>query len=181
MKKINKNKKSQQEIIGFVLIIVLVSVVGVIFLGLSLSRGETDRKTSVTVANLLEASSYYTTECVVGFVPQYKSGQELIKSCWEDDRCLDGRTACEVLNTTLKYIIQQGLEICEDKNECQNKAYKVYIYYSPLNEELPNEEILKFQEGIFEKCSNSYGGSHSIPLTTLDSGTLNIELEVCGS
>jgi len=176
-----KSKHSQQEIIGFVLIIVIVSIIGVIFLSISLRRAEPSEQTSIKISNLLEASMYYTTDCAIGFVPQYKDGQNLIKACWNDDRCLDGRTACEVLNETLKNIIQQGLEVCGDENKCKNKAYKVKIYYSPLDLELQNEEILKFQEGIFEKCKSSFGGSHFIPLSSLDAGTIHIELEVCGS
>jgi len=176
-----KNKKAQQEIIGFVLIIIIVSIIGVIFLSLSIGRGESSKQTSIEVSNLLEASMYYTTDCAVGFIPQYKDGQDLIKSCWNDDECLDGRLACEVLNETLKEIIHQALEICDDKNKCVNKAYKMNIYYSSLDLELPDEEILKFQEGVFEKCKTSFGGSHLIPLSSLDAGTINIELEVCKS
>jgi len=176
-----QNKLAQQEIIGFVLIIVIVSIIGVIFLGFSIGRGEPSKQTSIEVSNFLEASMYYTTDCAVGFIPQYKNCQDLIKSCWNNDKCLDERTACEVLNETLKNVIQQGLEVCDDKNKCRNKAYKVNIYYSSLDLELPNEEILSFQEGIFEKCKTSFGGSHSIPLSSINAGTLNIELEVCGN
>jgi len=179
-KNLSKSKHSQQEIIGCVLIIVIVSIIGVIFLSLIIGRGEPSEQTSIEISNLLEASMYYTTDCAVGFVPQYKDGQNLIKACWNDERCLDERTACEVLNETLKNIIQQGLEVCGDKNKCVNKAYKVNIYYSPLDLELPDKEILKFQEGIFEKCKASFGGSHLIPLSSMDAGTISIELEVCG-
>lgn len=176
-----KNKHSQQEIIGFVLIIVIVSIIGVIFLSISLRRAGPSEQISIEVSNLLEASMYYTTDCAVGFIPQYKDGQDLIKACWNDDKCLDERTACETLNKTLKEIIQQGLEVCEDKNKCVNKAYKMNIYYSPLDLDMPDEEILKFQEGVFEKCRASFGGSHLIPLSSIDAGTINIELEVCRS
>jgi len=174
-----KIKKAQQEIIGFVLIIVIVSVIGVIFLSLSIGRGEPSKQTSIEISNLLEASMYYTTDCAVGFMPQYKDGQALVKACWDDDKCLDERTACEALNETLKNIFQKTLEVCEDKNKCQNKAYKMNIYYSSLDLDLPDKEILKFQEGIFEKCKTSFGGSHLIPLSSINAGTLNIELEVC--
>lgn len=176
-----KQKHSQQEIIGFVLIVVIVSIIGVIFLSFMIGRGEPSEQTSIKVSNLLEASMYYTTDCAVGFIPQYKDGQDLIKACWNDDTCLDERTACEALNKTLKEIIDQGLEVCDDKNKCQNKAYKMNIYYSPLDSEMPDEEILSFQEGIFEKCKTKFGASHLIPLSSLDAGTIDIELDICGS
>lgn len=176
-----KQKKAQQEIIGFVLIVVIVMVIGVIFLSLSIGRGGPTEQTSIQVTNLLESSMHYTSDCVISFIPQYESGEDLVKSCWEDEKCLDERLTCEVLNSTLKQIINKGLEVCEDKNKCKNKAYKLNIYYSPLDLELPNEEILNFQEGLFEGCKATFGGSHSIPLTSLTAGTLNLELTVCKS
>lgn len=180
--KTNKDSKhAQQEIIGFVLIIVIVSIIGVIFLSLSIGRGESSEQTSIELSNLLEASMYYTTDCAVGFIPQYKNGQDLIKACWNQDRCLDGRLACEVLSGDFTEIFNQGLDVCEDANQCQNKAYNVTIYYSPLDLELPSEEILSFNEGRFEKCKTKYGASHAIPLSSITSGTLNIQLDVCGS
>ena len=55
------------------------------------------------------------------------------------------------------------------------------IYYSSLDLDLPDKEILNLQEGIFEKCRTSFGGSHLIPSSSIDAGILNIELEVCGN
>ena len=174
------SKKAQQEIIGFVLIIVIVSIIGVIFLSLSIGRGEPSKQTSIEVSNLLESSMYYTTDCAVNFIPQYKSGQDLVKSCWNEERCLENefgeRMACEVLNNTLKTIINQGLDVCD---ECVNKAYELNIYYSPLDLEFPDEVVLGFSEGFYEDCKNTFGGSHSIYLSSITAGTLNIELEVC--
>ena len=175
-----KHNKAQQEIIGFVLIIVIVSIIGVIFLSLSIGRGEPSKQTSIEVSNLLESSMYYTTDCAVNFIPQYKDGQDLVKACWNGERCLENglgeRMACEVLNNTLKTIINQGLGVCDD---CVNKAYELNIYYSPLDSEYPDEEILSFSEGVYDNCKTTYGGSHSIYLSSITAGTLNIELEVC--
>ena len=170
------SKRSQQEIIGFVLLIVIVSIIGVVFLSLSIGRGEPSKQTSIEVSNLLESSMYYTTDCAVNFIPQYKNGQDLVKACWNGERCLNEKMACEVLNNTLKSIINQGLEVCD---ECVNKAYKLNIYYSPLDLEMPDEEVLGFEDGVFETCKSTFGGSHSIYLSSITAGTLNIELEVC--
>tara|TARA_Y100000310_G_scaffold32447_1_gene30735 strand:- start:6296 stop:6838 length:543 start_codon:yes stop_codon:yes gene_type:complete len=175
-KKLSKSKHSQQEIIGFVLIIVIVSVIGIVFLSLSIGRGEPSEQTSIQVSNLLESSMYSTTECAVSFIPQYKDGQDLIKACQNEEICLNGEKACEVLNNTLKQIIGYSLDVCD---ECVNKAYKLDIYYSPIDSESPNEEVLDFQEGLFENCKSKFGGKHSIDLTSFTEGSLDIELEVC--
>jgi len=176
-------KKSQQEIIGFVLIIVIVSIIGVIFLAITIGRGEPSEQSSIQISNLLEASMYSTTDCVVGFVPQYKDGQDLVKACWNQDRCLDKNEetidSCVVLEETLGKIISESLDVCDDANECNNKAYNLNIYYSPLDQTLPHEEILIFEEGVYESCRSEFGGSHEIHLTSLTAGTLNLELKVC--
>jgi len=73
-----KHKKAQNEIVGFVLIIVIVSVIGVIFLSLMIGRGEPIRQDSVQISNLLASSMYYTSDCAVNYIPNYKDGQDLI-------------------------------------------------------------------------------------------------------
>ena len=82
-------KKAQQEIVGFVLIVVIVSIIGLIFLSLSLGKGERVGQTSIEISNLLESSMYYTTDCAVSFIPKYKSGQDLIKACYRNEKCLN--------------------------------------------------------------------------------------------
>jgi len=170
-----KNIKSQHEIMGFVLIVVIVSVIGVIFLSLSLGRNE-QKHISIEISNLLESSMYYTTDCAVSFIPQYKSGQDLIKSCWKNEKCLDGKMACNSLNETMKWLIDNSLKIC---NDCVNKAYKLNIYHKPLDSEIKSDEILVLENGIFSNCSSKFGGSHSIPISSISAGIINVELEVC--
>ncbi len=171
-----KNKHAQHEIMGFVLIVVIVSVIGLVFLSLSLGRGETNKQTSIEISNLLESSIYYTTDCAVSFIPQYKSGQDLIKSCWKNEKCLNEKMACEVLEETMRQIIEESLNVCED---CVNKAYKLNIYHKPLDSEVQNEEILVLEKGKFLDCSSKIGGNYLIHISSISAGIINIELEVC--
>ena len=92
----NRSKQAQQETVGFVLIIVIVTVAGLIFLGLSINKGETVKKTSAEISDFLQSSMYYTTNCTTTFIPQYKDMQDLIKSCYRDEKCLDEKAACSV-------------------------------------------------------------------------------------
>jgi hypothetical protein len=171
------SKRSQQEILGFVLIVVLVTVMGVVFLSFSIGKSKPTKQTSAEISNLLEASMYHTTDCAVNYVPQYREVQDLIKECYKnpEQQCLNGLGVCHVLESTLKDLIDQSLKISEDS---PNKAYNLKIYYTSLNSLNETIDILLLQEGIFKNCSSKPGGNHLIAVT-LSSGTINTELEVC--
>jgi len=175
------NKKSQHEIAGFVLIVLIVSIIGVIFLSLTIGRGEVDMQTSIEISNLLEASMYHTTDCAINYVPQYREVQDLIKECYKDKggsyrECLGGRDVCEVLEYEFKNIIDKSLEV-SDKSP--NKAYKLNIYYSYDDEVNAREEILNFENGDFGNCSSVVGGNHPTPVSSFGSGKIEIDLIVC--
>ncbi|MEK6859319.1 MAG: hypothetical protein AABX54_00750 [Nanoarchaeota archaeon] len=175
---IPKSKKSQHEALGFVLIVAIVTIIIVIFLSLSAGKGNVMRQNSVEISNLLQASIYYTSECAINFVPQYQEVQDLISACYKnpEQKCLNGTDVCQALNETIKKVIEQSLRISPDS---PNKAYKLNIYYSPLNNIQNKEIILLSEKGVFDKCKSRPGGSYSLPAGTFSSSTINIELEVC--
>jgi len=184
-KKGNGYRKAQHEIMGFVLIVVVVSVIGLVFLSLMIGRGEENKPTSVEISNLLEASMHYTTDCAQGFVneynPYYRDGQDLIKACYSDQignylDCLDGRKVCDALDSNLRDVIGGSLRVSE---ESPDKAYKLNIYHSTSDEEIGREDILFIEEGVFGNCSSKPGGSHLIAVSDFSSRIINIELEVC--
>ena len=171
-----KNKKAQHEMVGFVLIVVIVAVVGVIFLSFSVGRGGS-KVNSAEIGNLLEASMSYTTDCTVSFTPQYKDLQELVKSCYRNEQCLNGQSACESLEDNLKRVIDIGLDVGEDG---VNKAYKLDVYYRALQSE-NRDGILNVSEGDYSNCKSEIGASHQILISSISSGSINLELEVCRS
>ena len=166
------DKKSQHEITGFVLIIIIVVIIGVIFLSLSISNDE-GGKTSVEISNFLQSSMYYTTNCAVSYVPDYKNLQDLIKSCYNGETCLDGNKSCDVLNKTFSGIIGNSFQVDE---QGKNKAYKLRIYYRDISGDLPDDEFLVIEEGIYGNCSSETGASQ--PIFT-ESGDINVELNLC--
>ena len=176
-----KNRKAQHEIVGFVLIVLIVSIVGVIFLAITLGSPEPERQNSVEVSNLLEATMYHTTSCAVNYIPQYRSVQDLVKECYKDQSgnkrtCLGGNDVCEQLETDLKEIISKSLVVGEDN---VNKGCNVDIYFTSDDEEVSNELILQFNEGGFLNCSAIVGGGHPIPVSSFGFGRIETELKVC--
>jgi hypothetical protein len=170
------DKKAQNEIAGFIVIVVLVTIIGLIFLVLMM-RPVSKGSESAEISNLLQSVMYHTSDCAVSYVPQYEDEQELIKSCYKNERCLDGRGVCEVLNQTLKEILKASLNVHEDS---PNKAYRLGIYSKVQEEEsYEGDVILEMQEGIFSNCTSRPTGTHSISVSSISSEKIIINLEVC--
>jgi len=164
-------KKAQHEIVGFVLIMVLVAVVGLIFLSLSIGRGEVRERTSAEISNFIQSSMYYTTDCAIVLEPQYENLQDLIRECVKNSgkKCLNEKTVCESLNDTIKELVVSSFDVNKGG---VNKAFKLDINYKDVSV----ENFLNFEQGVFANCSSILGGKQPIPL---DSGNINVELELC--
>jgi hypothetical protein len=95
-------KRGQEEIVGFVLIIILVSVILLIFLSFSLRNSKGVEIESYEVEGFIQAFLQHTSDCedALGFL----SMQQLIFSCDSNEMCLDERNTCAVMESTLKEI-----------------------------------------------------------------------------
>lgn len=127
-------KKAQEEMVGFVMIIVLVSVIALVFLAISL------RKPSVTqgsgeIENFLRASLLYTTSCKIkGGLYDFK---ELISACEKREKCLDEEDACKILNETAFKLVEASFKI--------DSKYKAYIFKISIR----NETIYELKNGNY--------------------------------
>ncbi|MFH1500645.1 MAG: hypothetical protein ABIE22_01740 [archaeon] len=167
MSKIVSCKRSQEEMVGFVLIIVIVCIVALVFLGMAIRRGP-EISESERIASFLESMMLYTTECAVGFEPQYQDIGELIKACESNEPCLDDKTACEVLETELEGILGESWQISEDK---PTTYYKLRIAY--VEEEF-EDILLIIEQG---NCTGNLVGASSVISKT--PGKILTSAEIC--
>lgn len=138
------NKKAQEEIVGFVLIILLVVIVMVIFLGISLRTGDKEVRSESEMLGSFRASVLrYTTNCTVNNNKQ--TVRELIDRCIRGGRCENGENICDFLENELKsimenslYIVSEdsptkgyGIEIGNEDNMIINISNKAYDNYCP--------------------------------------------------
>lgn len=107
-----RNKFGQEEMVGFALIIVLVSVIILIFLGFSLRDGQKEAVESYEVESFVLATLQYTTDCEN--LVERLSIQKLISSCSNEEECLDGRETCNVLSAALTEIIEESWNVGEN-------------------------------------------------------------------
>lgn len=139
-----KNRKGQEEMVGFVLIVIIVSVIMVILLGFLLKSPESEAVQSYEIENFLSAVLQYSSSCedYLG----YLDVEHLIVSCNENEDCLDERSSCEALNNTLKDLIETSWNVGETSPV---KGYVMKII-------IEDEEKLVLEEG--NKTGDYKGG-----------------------
>lgn len=128
-------RKAQEEMIGFGLIIMLVAVILLIFLGFALRSPQKETVEDYEVNSFIQAFLQYTTECQDNL--EYISVRKLIFDCNENEMCLDGKSACEVLGTTLEGIMEESWRVGA---EYPVKGYELIINSS-------EKELMKLEEG----------------------------------
>ena len=107
-----KLKKGQEEIVGFALIIIIVSVILLFFLSFSLRDSQKMEIASYEVEGFIQAFLQHTSDCEdnLGFL----SVQELIFSCDNNEMCLDERDVCDAMELTLTNICENSWNVGEN-------------------------------------------------------------------
>ena len=104
------NKKAQQEIVGFVLIVVIVIIGLMVFLVMSVRTSE-EIENSKQVDNILNSIMKHTTDCAISYEPNYDTFGDLFKSCSEKKTCKNlNITACDYLNDTLTDVLESMMK-----------------------------------------------------------------------
>ncbi len=149
-----KNKRAQEEIVGFVIIVIIVVMAGVIILGMVIRSSNSSNLESKEIYYFLESSMQITTSCAISYEPAYLRLSELIEKCYSSlNNCLSGENPCEVLNRTIKEVIESSFNI-------DNKAsIKGYEFKSVYMTNITLEEIYRLEKG---ECVNNIKGSELI-------------------
>lgn len=165
-----RKKKGQEEIVGFVLIVVILVIAMVIFLGIKLRNPEPSQKESEILYQFIESSMEQTTECVIRQNSKNIALNELIKECHSfDNNCLNGVSSCNVAKDTLQEIADSAWKVGPDY---PYKGYTIFAEYNKDSSE--TEEIFNISSG---SCSNNYiGNSYFIPQFP---GNIVVRVKIC--
>ena len=162
------NKKGQQEIVGFVLIVGLVLIGLMVFLLISIRAPEAIPQSKLP-EDLLSSMLRTTTSCAISFEPDYDDLEELFKNCQRERSCSNlGVSTCEHLNQTLDDILDNLLETEATVNALELKFYE--------NEE-GDSTLLDIFKGNCSSSNNQAFGSKKNLLS--GSQSLVIELNLC--
>ena len=137
-------KRAQEEIVGFALIMIIVAVILLIFLGIYLGSSKEETLESYEVESFMQSIRQYTSDCQDYHGPL--DVEDLLGDCKIQNFCLDGRSTCNVLNSTLKEILKKSWKI---KGDRPLKGYSLIIIAEDSN-------LIVIQEG---NLTNNYKGS----------------------
>ncbi|MDP3992588.1 MAG: hypothetical protein Q8P79_03735 [Nanoarchaeota archaeon] len=137
-----KSKRAQEEIVGFAMIVIIVSIILIFFLVFSLS--DEPETASYEAESFLQSSLHYTSGCADN--GEFLSVQELMVSCYNEERCDNEADACSVLNETLAGILKESWSV---GSNFPVKGYKIEISSG-------EEKILSIREG---NITGSYKGA----------------------
>ncbi|MCH7568200.1 MAG: hypothetical protein IIA87_02150 [Nanoarchaeota archaeon] len=147
---------------------VIVAVVILVFLGITIRRGNVVISESREIYQFLESGMEYTSDCEVRFAGDYSSLGELFGECLEGSKCLNEKTSCDVLNTTLKGLFEASWQVGSDR---PIKAYKFNSIYSS---DSSKEEIISLSKG---NCTGRIRGASY--LSPAFPGVIESTLELC--
>jgi hypothetical protein len=148
-----KSTRAQEEIVGFVVIVLLVAIVGVIFLGIYLRQDTPGTSESQDIYQFLESSMQYTTSCATNYEPDYSTLGVLIQQCHSGlSICTSGESPCDVANSLLNELIEASYSSVGPSSSL--KGYEFTAIYSN-NIDL-EEEFIRITEGT---CEGSLRGA----------------------
>ncbi len=157
------NKKAQQEIVGFVLIVVLVMVGLMVFLIISV-RDSGNEGESVEASNMLDVLMRSTTDCAIVYYPDYDDFEKLFKSAYKEDSCANlNMSARDYLNESLRDVISSMV-----RSDGPVGAWEAEFSVRG------GEGILKWSEG---NCTGNFNGAQRTILS--DRISLLVRLRIC--
>ena len=155
-KSILKNRKAQEEMAGFAIILVIVAVIMLVFLKYSLKNSEKDALENYEVDNFLQSVIQQTTRCEIN--GEYIDIQDLIFECEIDSWCDNDHQSCELLEITLRSMITKSWRVGKDE---LYSGYNMSLY---VNGDLG--KLGTIASG--DTTENSYGSYQIFPPKTGD-------------
>ncbi|MBU0958006.1 MAG: hypothetical protein KKF56_04325 [Nanoarchaeota archaeon] len=100
-------KRGQEEMVGFVLIIIIVAVIALVFLGISLRKAPEENE-SVKINDLVSSSLRVSSTCYSSNGVQNRL-KDLVDLCNSNALCVGGNGTCQVLGDELKIIMDRSI------------------------------------------------------------------------
>jgi hypothetical protein len=167
-----KKIKAQQEMAGFILIVLMIIIIGVIFLGIFLKKSQTIETIDSEISNFLTASLKYTSNCALEYEPNYQTVKELVEMCFGKSKCLDNQDACETLKSVY------GAMIVKFMPAGTIDYYKIGFYHqNAINNSAERKSITSLESGNYSKCPIKRGGQ--TVYSAASGGYVFAELEIC--
>lgn len=174
------NRKGQEEMIGFAMIVVIVSLMIIGFLAFSMRSSGSNKLESAEVGEFLDSVMHTTTECTGGSVNSHLDIGELIKECYNNPLkvCLNSeKSVCAYLNETLEEVIVKSWSVGSDK---YYTGFKLNINFEPKKARLEagekDKEIMTKSYGV---CNKTRIGNEYLISDRKQEGSIVVNAELC--
>lgn len=108
-------KKGQEEMVGFIVIIIIVGVIALVLLSIGM-RKTPETKSSQEINDFVYSAFQYSVDCDTA-----SNFQELIIACSRMERCNE-KNSCEIVKELAKDMIEGSLRVGSDQQ------YKHYMF-----------------------------------------------------
>jgi len=160
-------RKGQQEMVGFVLIVVIVIVGLLVFLVFALKQDDVSENDIAN--NVLSAIMATSSDCAIVYEPNYDDMRDLFRSCYDGRRCANTmEMACDTLEESLVSILDEVLMM-----ESVINAYQLDFEVSDSDGKF---EFFKLING---SCTGSIYGSEPVPIKISGDEELIVSLKIC--
>lgn len=164
-------KRAQEEIVGFVVVVVLLAIIGVILLGVMLRAPPPVQKESQDIHQFIEAAYDYTTTCALKSENSLASLSEVLRACYKGEHCTNGLSACSALNRTLADILSTSWPTGPNRPLL---GYSFNITYTTNVTKVAPTPLISLSTG---NCSLKTKSAQQI--TPMYPGILSSELTLC--
>jgi len=167
------NKKGQEEMVGFVVIVLIIAIIFLVVLGIVFWQKNGSEVKSVDVLQFLESTLETTTSCALEFEPAYSSVGDLLISCYSEPNkeCKPSKeNVCKELNKTLEEILDVSWKVGG------NYSLKGYEFEAIHQERSGSgTKFLEFKKG---ECNGSYVGDEYLLPSKQTRGTILVKLKI---
>lgn len=165
------SRRGQEEVVGFVAIILIVALVVIFFLGISLRDKSQNVGESQALSQFIEGAKKFTTSCDLGLKERYANLERLAEECYRNPQslCVNGMNACEVYNDTVIGMLDTTWKVGSDNPV---KGYLWNISY----ERAGSKEVIAISNGT---CEGQYREEESLSPDSIGGGTFVTHLRTC--
>lgn len=166
-----KKKRAQEEMVGFVLIVVIVAIISLVFLGIAFRQpSKVGGRESKDLSSFLGSTMQFTTDCSLNYAPS--SVSDLIRKCSENKESLCGSGASSENVCSAAKMVVEGILGASWKvgPESPYKGYKFESFYNSTGKEV----LISISKG---NCSSNFVTSEHIQSGY--SGTIVSSFKLC--
>lgn len=142
-------RKAQEEIAGFMAVMLVVAIIFLVFLGIFVRRGGTEQTQSTEVSQFLNSMVEFTSSCSLDNGLSFKQIDDLAVECNKGSVCSSGEPACDVLKSSVKEIIESSWHFSSESPE---KDYK-------FTAEFATAPAISLPETTSSACSSTRGAT----------------------